>query len=135
MTNLIYTKAKNKFLTGQINWIGDTIKIALVDGAGYTPSPDADEFLNVIASDAIVATSDALTGKAVDNGAADANDLTMHNVSGSQFEYLVLFKDTGSAATSPLLILIDAATNLPYTPTNGSLLIQFDNGTNKVFRI
>lgn len=133
--NTIYTKAKEKLLTGQINWLSDTIKVALVDSAAYTPNPSTDEFLAGITSGAIVATSDPLAGKSATQGIADADDLTIAGVTGSQFEYLVIYKDTGSASTSPLICLIDTATNLPFTPTGGSLTLQFDNGSSKIFSL
>ena len=131
----LYTKAKNKFLTAGINWNSDAIKVALVDSANYVPNVGDDEFLSVIPASSVIAKSDNLTGKTVAEGAADADDVTLEGVSGARFEYLVLYKDTGSNNTSPLIALIDSATNLPYTPSGGSVLIQWDNGTNKVLRI
>lgn len=131
----LYTKAKEKFLSGAINWVGDTIKVALVDSATYSSNTETDEFLSVIPTAAIVATSEALTGKSVTGGTADANDVTIANVTGTRFECLAIYKDTGDRATSPLIALIDSATNLPFSPSGGSIIIQFDNGSNKVFSL
>lgn len=131
----LYTKTKEKLLSGQINWLADTIKVALVDSASYIPNIETDEFLSAIPTGAIVATSDALIGKSTTNGAADADDVTIVNVNGNQFEYLAIYKEAGDPTTSPLIALIDSATNLPFSPSGGSVAIQWDAGTNKIFSL
>jgi hypothetical protein len=39
------------------------------------------------------------------------------------------------ASSSPLICIFDTATNLPVTPNGGDITIQFDNGTNKIFKL
>ena len=41
----------------------------------------------------------------------------------------------GTEATSPLIAYIDTATGLPITPNGGDIIVTWDNGTNKIFRV
>lgn len=133
MGNALYGLGREKFLAGDIDWENDDIKVCLVDGGAYSPSIDVDEFRDDIAS--VIATSGNLAGKTVTLGVADANDITFSSVSGVQSEYLVIWKDTGTPATSPLIALIDTATGLPVTPNGGDIIIEWDFGVNKIFKL
>lgn len=135
MANALYDKARQAFLDADIDWTGDTIKGVLVDTGAYTPDLATHQYLSDIASGARIATSGALAGKSSTNGIADANDLTLASVTGVQSEAVVLYKDTGSAATSPLIAYIDTATGLPVTPNGGDIAIVWDDGANKIFKL
>lgn len=135
MANALYTKAKEAFLTGSIDWNTDTIKAVLVS-TGYTPVPATDQFLTAIPGGSIIATSPAFTGASDTGGVADANNLTFAAVGGVTVgTYLVIYKDTGSSATSPLIAIIDTATGLPVTPNGGDITIAWDTGANKIFAL
>jgi hypothetical protein len=56
-------------------------------------------------------------------------------VSGASCESIVVYKDTGSAATSPLVAFFDTATGLPVTPNGGDIIITWDSGANKIFKL
>lgn len=133
MANALYGKGRQKFLEGSIAWLTDDIKISFVDGAVYSPSIDVDEFIDDIAS--TIADSGNLTGKDTALGVADATDETIGSVSGAEFEYIVIWKDTGTPATSPLIALIDSATGLPCTPNGGDIIVQWDAGSDKIFKL
>ncbi len=135
MANALFDKARERFLTGQFNWSTDTIKAVLVDTGTYTTNLSAHEFLSDISSGARVATSGAFTGKAVVGGAADANDVTFSSVTGASIEAIVIYKDTGTDGTSPLIAYIDTATGLPITPNGGDIIVTWDNGANKIFKL
>jgi hypothetical protein len=135
MANALYDKGREGFLDGSIDWDTDTIKVCLVDGADYTPNLTTDDFLDDIAGAGIVATSGALSGKTVTAGVADASDVTLTAVTGDPSEYLVIYKDTGSAATSRLIALIDTATGLPITPNGADINIVWSSGANKIFKL
>jgi hypothetical protein len=47
---------------------------------------------------------------ATTGGAADASDCTFSAVSGASIEAIVIYKDTGTESTSPLIAIIDTAT-------------------------
>lgn len=135
MASALYSKAKEKFLSGSLDLLTDTIKVALVDSADYTPDTAADEFLSDIPAAGRVAISPALANKTVSGGVFDADDVTITGVSGDQFEYLVLFKDTGADTTSPLIAIFDTASGLPFTPSGGDVAIIWDSGANKIFAL
>jgi hypothetical protein len=135
MANALFDKARQRFLEGQFNWNTDTIKAVLVDTGTYTVNLSAHEFLSDISGGARIATSGAFTGKATTGGAADANDVTFTSVTGASIEAIVLYKDTGTDATSPLIAFIDTATGLPITPNGGDIIVTWDNGANKIFKL
>lgn len=125
MANAIYPKAKEKFLDALIDIPSDTIKIALIDTGTYTYN-SADEFWSS-ASSAIVGTAETLASKTITGGVFDAADVTFTSVSGVSVEALIIYKDTGSAATSPLIMYIDvAASGLPVTPNGNNIDVQFN---------
>ena len=134
MANALYLKAKEKFLNGAINMVSDDIKVVLVDTADYIYS-SAHEFLSSIPSAARVSTSSNLVNKSITNGIFDADDVTFSAVSGDVSEALVIYKDSGDAATSPLIAYIDTATGLPITPNTGNIVVQWDSGVNKIFAL
>ncbi len=76
----------------------------------------ADEFLSDIAGAAIIATSGNLASKTVTSGVFDAADITITAVTGATVEAIVVYKDTGTGSTSPLICWMDIST---FTP-NGS---------------
>lgn len=135
MANTLYDKARERFLRGQINWDTDTMKVCLVDKNVYTPNFTTHEYLSDVSGSAIIAAGVTLTGKSSTGGAADANDVTFTAVSGAESEALIIYKDTGDTATSPLLALIDSATGLPITPNGGDIIVVWDNGANKIFKL
>lgn len=135
MANALYDKARERFLVGQFNWATDSIKAVLVDTGAYTVSLTSHEFLSDISSSARVSTSGAFTGKTTTGGAADANDITFSSVSGPSIEAIVIYADTGTEATSPLICFIDTATGLPITPNGGDIIVTWDNGANKIFKL
>ena len=135
MANTLYDKARERFLRGQINWDTDTMKVCLVDKNVYTPNFTTHEYLSDVSGSAIVAAGVTLTGKSSTSGAADANDATFTAVSGNESEALIIYKDTGDTATSPLIALIDSATGLPITPNGGDIIVVWDNGANKIFKL
>lgn len=135
MANTLYDNARELFLNGQINWMTDTVKCILVDTGAYTPQTSSHKFLSDIATSARIAGPVTLTAKSTAGGAADAADCTFTAVSGSSIEAIVLYKDTGTESTSPLLAYIDTATGLPITPNGGDIIVTWDNGVNKIFRV
>lgn len=137
MANALYDLARSSFLDADIDWTVDTIKLALVRSSTYTPNAATDQFLSTVtAGGAVVATSAAFGSKTTTAGVADAADVTLSTVAaGAAAQYLVIYQDTGSGATSRLIALIDTATGLPVTPNGGDITIVWDNGANKIFKL
>ncbi len=135
MANTLFDFARQRFLEAQINWMTDTIKAILVDTGAYTPQTAVHQYLSDIASSARIAGPVTLTAKATTGGAADAADITFTSVSGPSIEAIILFADTGTESTSPLIAYIDTATGLPITPNGGDIIVTWDNGANKIFKV
>lgn len=116
MANGIYGYAKQAYPFPNI--LGDNIKVVLT--RGYAPDYAADQFLADItgAGGTLVATSANLGTKTWVNGLFKAANITFSAVpAGAACDYLILYHDTGAAATSELLCGISSGvTNLPVTP-------------------
>jgi hypothetical protein len=141
MANSLYDKGRQRFLEAQLNWITDDIKVVMVDTALYTFAA-SHEFLSSIAAEARVTAPTTLTSKTSTNGAADAQDATFAAVNGPSIEALVLYKQvlaldgvTPDDTASILIAYIDTATGLPITPNGGDIIVTWDNGINKIFRL
>ena len=135
MANTLYDYCRQRFLEAQINWMTDTIKVILVSTSAYTPQTAVHQYLADIPVSARIAGPVTLTAKATTGGAADAADCTFTSVSGATINAIVIYKDTGTEATSPLIAYIDTATGLPITPNGGDTIVTWDNGVNKIFRV
>lgn len=133
MANALYDKGREKFLDADIDWAAHNIIVLLVT-AGYTANLATHEFITDLGAN-IVARSGNLAGKSATAGVADASDVTITAVSGSAVTQLILARDTGTDATSPLIARIDTATNLPVTPNGGDITVQWDNAGNKIFKL
>lgn len=134
MANKLYPKFKQGVLSGQFNLTADTVKAVLVDTADYTYS-DSHQFLADIPVAAREETSPALASKTVVDGVFDADDLSFTAASGDTCEALVLIKDTGDAATSPLIAYIDTATGLPVILNGGNVNVTWSSGASKIFAL
>lgn len=126
MANALYPLWKQALLefTANNDLDGQTVKVALVT-AGYTYSAAHQFYSSVSAS--VVGTPQTIGSKTFTNGVFDGADVTFTAVSGSQAVSLVVYIDTGSAATSPLVAFIDTSvTNLPVTPNGGDITITWN---------
>ena len=135
MANTLYDYARQRFLEAQLNWMTDTIKVLLVDTGAYTTQTSVHQYLSDIPTSARIAGPVTLTSKSTTGGAADAADCTFTSVTGASIEAIVIYKDTGTESTSPLIAYIDTATGLPITPNGGDIIVTWDNGTNKIFKV
>lgn len=101
-----------------IDFLSDTIKAAWVTNS-YTPSLTAHDFWDdVVASevangDGYTTGGETLASKTVSAPSAgtvtyDAADIVWTLSAPITFRYVVVYKSTGSSATSPLMMLVDA---------------------------
>lgn len=134
MANALYAKGKEKMLTGLVNFLSDTIKVALVKN-DYVQNLTFDEFYTAISA-SVLGTPQTITGKSVTAGVFDAADVTFAAVPlGSTAKGVVIYKYTGDDATSPLLAYIDTITGFPLITTGGDVIVQWDNGAFKIFSL
>ena len=127
MANALFPKWKEQLLqfTANNNLSAGTVKVALVDTGVYTYN-SADQFYSSVSS-AAVGTPQTIGSKTFTNGTFDGADVTFTAVTGNSVEALVLYIDTGSAATSPLVAYIDTSvTGLPVTPNGGDISITWN---------
>jgi hypothetical protein len=115
---------------GTVDWELDTIKGVLVDAADYTVSINVDADLADIASAGRVATATLGSRTAIASGnklVQDAADVTHAAVTGDQSEDYVIYKDSGTASTSLLIVFFDTFTSgMPVTPNGGDIVIQWN---------
>jgi hypothetical protein len=144
MSNALYDNARETFLKGGINWNTDTINVALM-WSGAPTDTTSNKYWNDIGGSGGSNTAAGpipLTNKTATGGAADADDVTFQSVavnassSTTQITAIVIYKDDGSSgATAPLIARIDTATGLPITPNGGDIIVTWDNGANKIFKL
>lgn len=133
MASSFYTKGLQKIVNGNVDLLTDTLKVMMVDTAAYAVDLDVDEFVSAIPVGDRIATSPALASKTVtiDTGVSphrvvfDAADTTFTAVTGDPSEALVLFKDTGDPATSPLIAYFDGA-SVEFTPNGNDVVCAFN---------
>lgn len=127
MANALYPKWKEQLLqfTANNNLSSGTVKVALVDTGSYTYS-STDQFYSSVSA-AAVGTPQTIGSKSFTNGVFDGADVTFTAVTGNSVEALVLYVDTGTASTSPLVAYIDTSvTGLPVTPNGGDITITWN---------
>ena len=119
-TTTFYNSYKLNTLDGAIDLENDTIKVMLLTSS-YTADIDADAFIDDVSANEISGTGytaggQVLAGKTTtqdntdDEGVFDATDLNW-STSTITARYGVLYKDTGTPSTSPLIAYIDFGEN------------------------
>lgn len=115
-----------------INLATDTIKLMLVTSS-YTPDVDADVFITSASGSEVSASGTysaggitlTITGSTDDTdneGVMDAADVSVTSATITA-RYGVVYKDTGTPATSPIIAVIDFGSN--QTSTAGTFALAF----------
>jgi hypothetical protein len=145
MANALYELGREGFLAGEIDWNTAVIKANLY--SGYTPNLNTHKFISDVtgAGGTARGTAQTLTSPTVTLGVADAADITFTAVAaGAAIPYVVIYQASavgGGADVGPtlqrLIALIDTTTGvtLPITPNGGDIIISWDNGANKIFKL
>lgn len=115
-----------------VDYLSDTIKVALTT-ATYVPDQDTHEFFsdvtNEVSGTGYTAGGQALASKTVTYTAGtnkttlDAADTTWSSATITA-RIAVIYKDTGTASTSPLIAYIDFGSN--QSSSNGNFTIQWN---------
>lgn len=128
---MTYEKLSKILWTAGLDWTTDTIKVALL-GSGYSPDLNAQEFWDDVNSNEITGTGYTaggltITGATIvdnDDGTViiDCDDIEW---TGATFtvNYAVVYKDTGSASTSPLIACIDLEGGVTITASPFSIQV------------
>lgn len=126
MANAVYPKYKQALLDASANVdLNDgTVKVALIDTGTY-PYNAADEFYSSVSG--VVGTPQTINNTTVTDGLFDGDNVTFTAVTGNSVEALLIYIDTGSAATSRLVCWLDTSvTGLPVTPNGGDISITWN---------
>ena len=130
MASTLYLKGIEQIMLGSIALESDTIKLKYMTVA-YTPAPTTESFLaDVSANEAAGAPTETLASKDVRIDAAnnrvesDAADVTEPSITCTTNKFII-YKDTGVAATSPLIACVDIAEGT-LSPVVGTLAITFN---------
>jgi hypothetical protein len=135
MASAHYDLTLKRFLDADDDMLVDTIKVRLVRVSAYTFSQSHD-FLNDLP--AAIVTDVTLGSKTTDGagshpGCFNAADAVFTAVpSGAAIDALVIYKDTGTASTSPLIAYIDG---FSVTPNGGDITVQWSNSSPFIFKI
>jgi hypothetical protein len=115
-----YKLSLKKFMDADIDLLVDTIKVRLLRTSAYTFNQ-----LHDFADDlpAAIVTDVTLGTKSTTEGSFDAADSVFPSVpNGAAIDALAIYKDTGSAATSPLILYLDG---FSVTPNGGDITLQW----------
>lgn len=127
MANAIYPKWKELVLglgCGSGTKPTGTLKSVLVNTGTYTYSA-AHQFASSLSGQ--VGTATAIASPTFTNGVLGGSNVTFTAVSGSAAQAIVIYLDTGTAGTSPLIEYVDTgATGLPVTPNGGDINITWN---------
>ncbi|RMH18227.1 MAG: hypothetical protein D6698_07355 [Gammaproteobacteria bacterium] len=131
-TATAYGPGFQNFFDNNIDWVNDTIKVALTTST-YTPNQDTHEFFsdvtNEVTGTGYTAGGQTLTTKTATYDSAtntiklDAADVTWAS-STITARYAVVYKDTGVSTTSPLICYIDFVSD--QSSSSGDFTITWD---------
>lgn len=134
MADTMYHNYREEALKGLRAVNTETIKVMAVT-SGYVFSASHSS-VNAVAGANRVHTSGALTNKTTVDGVFDADDVTFTAVAaGSAIAALVVYVEAGTSASSTLMLYLDSAAQLPVTPNGGDIIVQWDSGANKIFKL
>lgn len=125
-----YTSFAKKDLDADVDFLADTMKVYIATNA-YTFSAAhvfASDLTNQVSGTGYTAGGETLAGKttsAANPSVADANDVVIAQSAGgfANGRNLVIYKDTGTPGTAPLVCRFGAAAD--FGNVNGQLTIQW----------
>lgn len=147
MTTKLYDAGRDAFLQGALQWkaSGGHIFRAFLVTAAYSPTLATDAFLSAIptntrfGNNGLSARGNAPSLKTSTPGAgvADASTIVFTAVpSGNICVAIVIFRDDGVAdASSQLVAYIDNPTGLPVMTNGADIVVAWDTGINRIFKL
>lgn len=133
MANVFYDNAKKNLWNGTINLATDPLNVALV-GSGYVPNQATDQYWSDVSANEVSGTGytaggQALSGKTVTadtvnhRGKFTADNATWANATIAAVG-AVIYKNTGTPSTSPIIGYIDFGGTK--SSSSGNFTIQWD---------
>ena len=120
MASALYPSFKQLLLGGDIDLAVDTIKIVAVDTADYTFN-SAHDNLDDVAGASRIGFTGALANKTITSGVFDSDPGVIPSATGDTFEAIIIYKEGGTEATSPLIAFIDG---LSHTPNGNNINVN-----------
>lgn len=120
MADLVFNNFKELLLKKDTDFVNDTLKVMLLTSSA-SPDQDAHDFIDDLSANEVsgagysaggaTLASKAVTQDNTDNeGVFDANDVSWTTATITA-RYAVLYRDSGSAATSPVIAIWDFTTD------------------------
>lgn len=135
MASAVFDLARKSFLDKQIDMLNDTIKVALVKSS-YTPATTTDQYYDPAITAHVHGTPVTLASKTTTAGVFDAADITFTApAAAATINYLVIYSDSGVATTSRLIAVIDTSTGLPVVTNGADVIVTWDNGASRIFKL
>jgi len=134
MADLVYNSLKKKLMDADIDLAADDIRVALVTSS-YTPNQDTHEFFddvtNEVTGTGYVADGELLASKTVTQD--DSNNKAVFDAANVVWTTstitargAVIYKDTGTPATSPLICYVDFGSDK--SSSTASFTIDWNTG-------
>ncbi len=130
MASLLYLKGIEQFMTGDIASESDTLKAAFMAPA-YTANAGTHQFYSDVSGNVAAGSTDqTLTNVSIniDTGNSrvefDCDNLSVSNET-TTTDSIIIYKDTGNAATSPLIAYLEF-TEGSVSPVDGTLAVTFN---------
>jgi hypothetical protein len=140
--------AKQQYLNGSVDWVNDTIRVALVaDSISFSLDIDADEFVNDVLNGTDAEEFDTAGGTGYsrqtvantatqqdntdDEGVADGDDVTFGSLDGATIQGVLVYKQVGGDDTTPgddpILYYLDDTdvSDLPKNTNGGDITVQW----------
>lgn len=131
MANTLYPKWKEAIIQGTAAAsLGGTVKAVLVDTGAYTYNA-AHQYLGISVT-GTAGTAQTIGTKTYTDGLFKGANVTFTAVptgtsTGTALEAIIIYIDTGTANTSPLVAYFDTGvTGLPVTPNGGDITISWN---------
>lgn len=141
MANALFDPGREGFLAGEIDYDTAVIKASLL--RGYTFSAAHKFVSEVTAASGVLVATVTLGTKTITSGVADAADSTFTAVTaGAAVPAILIYQASAvtggadvAATAQRLIAFIDTATGLPVTPNGGDIVVAWDSGANRIFKL
>lgn len=139
MANTLFDAAITSFGTASINWLDNTMAVALMAGTSADPTNDTFVTLqDIIDNGASMVASGTIGSKTLANRNFGGANVTIPAVTGDPVTFALVYQVSGTNDNSLLVGTLDdttSASNLPYTPTGVDVTVTYSEGPTKIFSI
>lgn len=140
MANVLFSKAREGFATGAIDYDTAVIKVSLIRNYTYNA---AHTFVSDVTATGTLHATQTLASKTATDGHLDAADVTFPAVTANATTHALLIYQasavTGGAdvasSAQRVIAYIDTGTNLPVTPNGGDITVAWSSGTDKILTL